>query len=310
MGTPEVPRARNTLIGLILILALGECILRWGIGLGDPPLARFDTETEYELIPSVVYQRWGNTISINAFGMRSNEHPATPAPQDRHILLIGDSVVYGGHFLDQSETIAAQLGEMLHTSDHFVDCTIRILPMAVSSWGPVNQTAFLNKHGSFGAVTAGIIVSAHDLYDVPRANSDILPYRTSSPKTAIGDALKAVIERFFQASSLEPVQPRSVRAALSLAALEEMVRLLELQNTRPVLIYHPTANERAGNERVARQTFRDWALHQRIVFLDLGDIPVERGDYSDAIHPAPSGAKKLARAIAPELSKDLQGCGN
>ncbi|MDU9005322.1 hypothetical protein [Sedimentitalea todarodis] len=296
-------------IGIAVLLIATECVLRWGAGLGDPPLARLDPSTEYELVPSATYRRWGNTIAINANGMRAPEHPALPANQDRHLLLIGDSVIYGGHFLDQSETISARLGELLGDDPRLAGCTLRVLPMAVSSWGLVNQAAFLKKHGPFGASAAGIVVSAHDLYDVPGATSDILPYRTEPSWTAIGDALQAVTERYLRSShATADSQSPAVRAQLSLAALDQIADTLMDQNVRPILIYHPTTMERSGTIRAAQSRFLEWSEARGIPFLDLGMVQMAENDYRDAIHPTATGAQRIAQTIAPVIGKSLPRC--
>lgn len=301
--------ARYVVIGSAALFIAIECVLRWGIGFGDPPLARLDPSIEYELVPSATYRRWGNTIAINSYGMRAPEHPTLPSKRDRHLLLIGDSVIYGGHFLEQSETISAQLGQLLRIDPRLVGCTIRVLPMAVSSWGPVNQAAFLQKNGTFGASAAGIVVSAHDLYDVPDPTTDILPYRTAPSWTAIGDAYQAVMERYSQASNGAPdIQPLSVRAQLSLAALDDVANILRAEDVRLVLIYHPMITERRGQTRAAHAQFLEWSEGRGIPFLDLGKVQMAENDYRDVIHPTATGAHRIAQTIAPVIGENISPC--
>lgn len=295
--------------GVALLLIVAETVLRWGIGLGDPPLARLDPVTEYELVPSATYRRWGNTISINANGMRAPDHPDVPTGDERHLLMIGDSVVYGGHFLDQSQTISAQLRQQLEDDPELSGCVFQVLPMAVSSWGPVNQAAFLAKHGAFGASVAGIVVSAHDLYDVPQHASDILPYRQAPSWTAIGDAVQAVTERYYQAAnSGEGLQPLWVRQDLTLAALDDMAKRLRDQNVQPVLIYHPTIQERAGVGKPEKAVFFEWSETRNIPWIDLSNVQMRAGDYRDDIHPAASGAAHIAQHIAPVMGGATPTC--
>ncbi len=164
-------------LSLVIVVVLIEAVLRWVFGFGDPPLARVDTDTEYELVAPAEYRRWGNEVSINSDGMRAAELPATPDVDDRRLLIIGDSVVYGGHRIDQSETIAAQLAAGLGDDSFLAGCRPVVVPMAVSSWGPANQAAFLKRDGHFAAQVAAIVVSAHDLYDIPTGRIESIPYR-------------------------------------------------------------------------------------------------------------------------------------
>lgn len=293
---------------LALAIAL-EATLRFGVGLGDPPLARLDPMTEYELVPAARYRRWGNTIAVNAFGMRTRDHAAEPAWAERRLLLIGDSVVYGTHFLDQDETIATVLEDRLAGLPRLAGCTVLALPMAVSSWGPENQAAFLAREGTFGAQAAAIVLSAHDLYDVPQSGTAILPYRLTGSRTAIGDALKIGLERLWRPQPSDQPLPREEMAARSLAALDRMLAQLDTAGIRPVLVYHPTQPERIGNAVTLEPArFRDWAEVRGLRFLDLGSAIAAPEGYRDAIHPDPIGAALIADALADALGDDLRDC--
>lgn len=294
-------------VGVIAALLLAEAILRWGVALGDPPLARLDPVTEYELVRAASYRRWGNEIAINSHGMRAPEHPARPEPEARHVLVLGDSVVYGGHFLDQGDIISAQLEQGLSGMDSLQGCRLRVLPMAVSSWGPVNQAAFLERDGSFGADVAAIVLSAHDLYDVPRIPADIIPYRTRRPIGALGDVLEAVWERSFRRVQVADTRPLQDRAKMSLAALDRIADLFRSDAIPFVVIYHPTTSELDGALRQERDVFRDWAGVQDVAFVDLSPEMSVRG-YRDHIHPNAEGARQIATVLRGVLSSYVRPC--
>lgn len=293
-------RLRWLLIPLSLIAAT-ELALRFGVGLGDPPIALLTQDTEYELKGPATYHRWHNRIAINAQGLRTAElAPQKPDGQHR-MLLIGDSVIYGGHFLDQSETIAAQMAKTLASAN----CAPRVLPAAVSSWGPENQAAFLKKRGTFGADWAAIIVSAHDLYDVMQDDPDILPYRTKPSRTALGDAVQAARERLLRTAPAPPRFTPQERRAISLDALTRMTKQLRAAGAKVFLVYHPTTTERTTSARPERQAFQNWARDQGVAFADLGDAPIPLDGYRDTIHPNPLGAEKIAAELAHLTSKTL-----
>lgn len=300
-------RAGLVAIGL---LVLAEGALRFGAGLGDPPLARLDPATEYELVPSGSYRRWGNAIEINSFGMRARDHAPAPPPDERRVLLIGDSVIYGTHFLDQRETIASVAEAALAAAPRLEGCDILALPMAASSWGPENQAAFLAREGRFGATAAVILVSAHDLYDVPGQPADILPYRLVPSRTALGDAARIVLERVRRPSPPATGLPSPDEAAArSLAALGRMVEGLRADGgPDPILAYHPTTAERQGQPAPERDRFRDWARDRGVRFLDLGEAIGATGGYRDGIHPDAAGAARIAGTLAAALAPDLAPC--
>lgn len=283
---------RALAVCLALILS-GEAVLRWGVGLGDPPLAQLDPALEYRLIPNRVYSRWGNEIRINRFGLRAPDHPDTPEDGAAHLLVIGDSVVYGNHFLDQSQTIAARLSDRLSSQS----CTIRALPIAASSWGPINQAAALKELGTFGASAAALVVSFHDLVDVPGHPAHILPYRLTPARTAIGDAATSVYERLLRPDPAPDPRPLAARASASLLAMDQMADQLKQANVQTWLVYHPTTGERAGRPHPSKASFLDWAARRNIPVLDL-TLAAPEASYRDQIHPDAAGAAAMARALA------------
>lgn len=294
-------------LGAALVLA-AEAGLRLGMGLGDPPLARLDPATEYELVPSSSYRRWGNAVVINAHGLRAPDHAPLPTPDERRVLVIGDSVIYGTHFLDQTETVAPQLEARLARLPGLAGCPILALPVAVSSWGPENQAAFLAREGTFGAQAAVLVVSAHDLYDVPEPSADILPYRLSPSWTAIGDALRIVAERLARPAPQGDAVPFEERARRSLAAAGRMAEQLAAAGIDPILAYHPTLAERTGQPTPERARWQAWAEARGLRFLDLGTAAPEPGGYRDDIHPDAEGAARIAAALAGAVGADLPPC--
>lgn len=295
--------------GVVALVLLAEGVLRVGIGLGDPPLARLDPDTEYELVPSAQYRRWGNAVEINGFGMRTRDHTQLPTADERRILLIGDSLIYGTHFLDQQETIAAVAERTLAAEARLDGCDLLALPMAASSWGPINQAAFLAREGSFGAVAGAILVSAHDLYDLPGQAADILPYRLSPSWTALGDAAQSVLERVNRPQAPPWTDPESM-AARSLAALDAMIDQLRAAGIDPILVYQPTTSERQGRPAAAHGRFHDWAAGRNVRFLDLADVVDGTDAYLDAIHPSAAGAQRIAKALVHVLNPSIAPCSD
>lgn len=289
-------------VAAVAAVALLEAGLRFGVGLGNPPLARLDPVTEYEHVGPAVYRRWGNRIEINTQGLRMPPMTDLPEAEDRRVLLVGDSVIYGNHFLDQSKTIAARMTALFRNDPRFAACSPVVLPVAASSWGPVNQAAFLGRDGTFGAVAAGIVVSGHDLYDVPRDGARILPYRTAAPVGAIGDAVKIVLERTFPAPITTAPQPRDLRERMTRDALDRMTDQLRQQGIAPVLFYHPTLPERDAPPSREARAFEDWAATRSVPFVDLGSVPLGADAYRDTIHPNPAGTTALAQALFAHLA--------
>jgi hypothetical protein len=283
-----------------------ELALRFGVGLGDPVLADADPRIEYLPKPGT-YRRFGNRVEINADGLRA------PAMRDgaARLLVLGDSVIYGNHFLDQADTVAYRMTGPLQGQPALAPCGADVLPIAASSWGPVNQAAYLARFGSFNAQAAVIVVSAHDLFDVPRHDGRMTPYRRAPSWSATGDGLQAVWERLApRVWPGTPDAPPETRAADTLSALDQILGRFRADGVHTALVYHPTLPEWTDGVHPAATRFADWAARRGVPFRNLRAMmgPPPEGSYRDTIHPAPTGAAALADALLETLKPVALRC--
>lgn len=220
----------------LLLIELGA---RW-LGFGDPPLAHRDAVVEYRLVPSQTYHRFGNVVSINRYGMRSQDFDTRSVEPDKHVLLVGDSIVYGEHRLDQSQTLAAlwqaRLRERRAGQGWLVSAA------AASSWGPANQLGFLRELGPLPADTAVLVVSSHDLWDKPSGRDVDNPYREAKPWGAFHDVFVALCEQ--RAASGE-IAPRAVDPS-ELPVLAELIKSLAVAHERVLVVFHAASDELEG----------------------------------------------------------------
>ncbi|MEM9843184.1 MAG: hypothetical protein AAF965_00150 [Pseudomonadota bacterium] len=296
------------LLTALIAVACLEGALRLGAGLGQPPLVTLSPETEYQLVPSKTYRRFGNDIEINAFGLRGPDMAATAEPEERRVLLIGDSVIYGNHFLDQTEIIATRLTEHLRAATGLDNCQPSALAFAASSWGPVNQAAFLAETGPLDAALALLVVSSHDLYDTPRRRGHVIPYRLTPPIGAIGDAVESLVERVRRQFVPAPaIQTRAERRAASLVVLDQLAGQLAAENVPLVLVYHPTVPERQTGLAPEEKVFSNWAASKEVPYVAL-NVANSPDMYRDHIHPSATVADEIAQALARIATPKLRPC--
>ena len=81
----------------LALLIVVEIVLRLVWGFGKMPLYAASDKYEYMALPNQSGVRLGNRYYYNVFGMRSDE----VNPHKKHILGLGDSVIYGGVQTDQ-----------------------------------------------------------------------------------------------------------------------------------------------------------------------------------------------------------------
>ena len=300
-------RAAGALLAGLALTAALELALR-AYGFGDAVLARPDPALEYRLVPDQTRRRFGNLVRINAHGMRGPDHPAEAAPRERRVLMIGDSIVYGNHFLDQAETIPARLTALLAADPRLSGCRPLVMALAAGSWGPPNQAAALAETGPLGARVAVILLSAHDLYDAPAWVGIRSPYAEAPFATAIGDAARLAAEFGLARLGHGPNPDPALLRQEAEAGLERLGDALEAAGLRPLVVYHPTLPERRAAPRPQRAALLGWARGRGYPTLDLTDAIRSDAGYRDAIHPDPEGATAIAQALAPRVAALAPPC--
>jgi hypothetical protein len=168
----SVPPPKQTFsrINVIVILVLGvlifsELFCRLAIGLGDPPLYQTDEKMEYLLQPSKTYYRFHNRFAVNRYGMRANDFPPQKSiPGELRVLVVGDSIVYGGVRIDQSEIDTEILKRDLEKQ---LDRPVVVGNASAKGWGPPDEFAYLQRYGTLDADVVVLELSSHDYADAP-----------------------------------------------------------------------------------------------------------------------------------------------
>jgi lysophospholipase L1-like esterase len=236
-GAARWPLLLGMGLGLLLVVLMaGEAAARF-LGFGQPPLAMRDQITEYRLLPDREYRRFGNRIAINRYGMRSDDFRREELDAVHHVLLVGDSIVYGEHQVDQSQTLAQHWQRLLRERNPGQPWLVSAA--AVASWGPANQLAYLLQAGPFPAQRVVLVVSSHDLSDAPTGLDADLPYRVQPPMGALHDLALVLQERSRRSSEASPVQP----ANSELPALRSLVSYLVSHHAQVLVVFHPARFE-------------------------------------------------------------------
>jgi hypothetical protein len=169
--------------GILLVVLLfggnSELILR-SLGFGHPILYRVDPRVGYYPAPSQDVHRYGGEIHINAFGMRSREVAAKKPPGAFRILMLGDSTLYGGSYIGQSETYASRLEEALNREPSLLPGMprrVEVLGMGVNGWGPQHELAYVQEFGLFQADLVMVTGPPIDAYR-PRYGIEAMPFFT------------------------------------------------------------------------------------------------------------------------------------
>ena len=304
---------RRLFIAAILLLVLlvgGELTARFALGLGDPPLLMADPHIEYLFRPNQDCLRFGNRVHYNAYSMRSDDFPASKTnPAELRVMVIGDSIINGGNPTDQSNLATTLLGPMLSAR---LNRSVVVGNISAGSWGPLNELAYVQKYGLFDADVVAIVLSSHDVADVPTFGP--LAGETEKPICALAEGLRRysfgdLLNRLKGVPPPDPAAPVPTPATLpaddvrrSLAALRELISMARSKGAKVVVFQHLEQREAQGTPDEGYVLLKSAVEESGVPVVPLGPVfalQLKTGPspYRDTIHPNELGQKLLAGAM-------------
>lgn len=295
--------AKSIGLGVIVGVLVAELALRYGLGLGDPPLYEPHPTIEYVMKPGI-YRRFGNRITVNSMGMRSPESVVHPAkPNVRRVLVIGDSIVNGGSLTDDDDLATSLLERRLSA-----ETPIAFGNVSAGSWGPENWLAFLHERGTFQAEFAVLVINDGDATDVPTFAPLGPDHPISKPPLALWEAMVRYLPRYVPLVGSHRVvsRPSADPAGKPIDALADCVALLRRSGAATCAVLVPAESELLseilpGRKEIAKRLAE---LAVPVVFADdriraaiaEGIIP-----YRDGTHLATEGQAILAESLLEAL---------
>ena len=293
---------------IFLILFAGsigiEFSLRLLLGLGNPPLYVADDTIGYLLAPNQRVRRFGNLIAINQYSMRSHTiEPSRPLNTLR-VLLIGDSVVNGNWWTDQSETLSTRVQTKL--SQHSE--TVEVLNASANSWGPRNELAYLQRFGTFEAQIVILVINTDDLFGIAPSSIQVghdRRYPDKRPRLAILEAANRS-KKQSPVPGLKDLQNESGdRVGKNLAAIQAINNHVAAGGGQLLLAMTPLKREVLDRpkdyEVVARRRVDEVVAQETIPYLDFLQTfqtnPAHDTLYRDHIHLSPAGNTLVAQAL-------------
>ncbi len=296
-------------ISLILI----EVLLRQLFGFGNPLLYVSDRQIGYLLAPNQDVRRFGNRIQINQYSMRSGT-VSTRADLTFRVLMIGDSIVNGGWWTDQKNT----LSEMLTTDlKEFKPGSVEVLNASANSWGPRNELAYLQRFGLFQAQVVVLVINTDDLFGTAPTSLPV-GHDRNYPDRQPSLALIEVISRYLlpapsMSEALKAVQSEGGdRVGINLEAIRQIYQLVYQSNVRFLLVMTPLLRELESVPRdyelVARQRLLDLTQTESIQYVDFltvfgAEIKKPKDVYHDHIHLNLAGNKLVSGWISKTLQE-------
>lgn len=280
-----------------VLFGAAEVVARYYLGLGTPPLSVAHPSIEYMFAPNQSVYRFGNEQTYNEFGMRSAPIEAW-GKRDR-VIVFGDSVLNGGNLTHQ-----ADLATELLSDERTVYGNV-----SAGSWGPANMRAWVEEFGILGAKKAIVVVSSHDLMDIPTfapLNPQTHPVR--APLSAAQEGVSRYLPRYLpgkrEVSNRDEgatVAPSPDMVAKGLAEIAALVNILREKGADVCFVKHLNRSELLDGV-VENHNILIEALHEMDVpvvnVTDQEDWTERAIDlYRDDIHVTNEGQRALAFSI-------------
>jgi lysophospholipase L1-like esterase len=301
----SVPRTAITLgLGVVVALGVGELALRI-LGLGDPVLYDNRLAYGYRPRPDQTRRRIGGArVHVNALGVRGPDVAPARAPDTTRLLFLGDSVTWGGSYVDDDALFAAIAARRLAAGGRRVEW----LDAGVNGWGPENILGFLRETHGFDS-SVWIVTGLADDLRREKTHAGEVPYFDAPPWTAWEELLMrgayAVVTAYKR-----PKPPEDLRrlADANLARYRDVADEGRAAGARVLLVWHPTTDALASGVDPARERFLGLAAPSGAAALDLGPAYRAAGGhvYLDGMHLDAAGHRVAGDAIGSALAGLVQ----
>jgi hypothetical protein len=299
---------------VVALLLVIELVARLGFGLCDPPLLVADPDMEYRFAPSQHSRMFGNEISFNRYSMRSPDFPEHKStPDEFRVMVIGDSVIYGGTKIDQKDLATTRLQETLQAR---LKRPVVVGNIAAGSWGPPNMDAYVKRYGLFDADVVVIVVSSHDVSDAmtfaPVVGLDP-DFPDRKPRSALWLIATRYLPRYLairhQANSAPEPHPTTEptdQVAASMSGLRDLIERARKSGARVIVAQQWERTELDGDFMMGHDMIKQVVESEGIepvqfgprfkALLDQGVSP-----YRDFLHPSAAGQAVIANVLEGEI---------
>jgi hypothetical protein len=287
-------------LGIVAALGVGELVLR-AVGLGDPVLYDNRLAWGYRPRPNQTRRRlYGARVHVNALGVRGPDVGATRGPDTTRLLFLGDSVTWGGSYVDDGQLFAAIAAERLARGGRRVEW----LDAAVNGWGPENILGLVRETRGFDS-SVWIVVALEDDFHREKTHAGEVPYFDAPPRSAWEELLlRGAYGLLGRYKRPKPADDLTRLAEANVERYRDVARAGRAAGARVLLVWHATVDALASGIEPNRERFLALA-EAGDGALDLG--PAYRaagaGIYSDGMHLDVAGHRVAGAAIGEALTR-------
>lgn len=308
-------KLRNWLLGgcAIVVVGLGGVELATrATGVVDFPLYEADDAIGYILAPD----QSGTFLNKNSWNLNEKSINAGPwEPKgDRDILLVGDSLVWGGNPQDQGDRLGAQMEKILPDW--------AVWPISAGSWSVGNQLVYFERNPDV-LEEGDIIVWVLNRGDLSAASQ--WTQESTHPRSRPASAFLYAFDKYVRPRVFKRAKPAPEPTGLEVSknpyldeeTITEFRKFVAAQvaerDVKFLFLAYPGKSLVSGedDEKKMYETFLerlDQAVGQYGVVYDLRDSAVWTADlYRDQIHPNVEGNTVLAGEIVRLLKEKNLG---
>ena len=288
---------KKTKIIFILVIALigiSEVFLRFK-GAIDVPLYEAEENGHYSLIPNQQGKFLNkNEWFVNSSGFNNDREIDSKKP---YIMLVGDSVVYGGNPVDYKDRIGYRLEKELSQN---------VYVGALGGWSLYNEMQFINKNIDTAKKAKMLVIQYDngDLYRLAKINKDRVTHPTERPLLAIDFYIRKYILPKLMDKSIDPELPPIPKNSPSDGKWEnELLAISEKVPGKILFVLYPSQDSFSDKKLWAKQTLEIKNFINKnpnnFDYIDIANIPSWNLQmYRDGIHPNVQGNSLIAKEIA------------
>lgn len=288
----------------LIVLSAGlEFIAHKFLGLGNVIVYEVSPIYGYRPQANQILSRGHHHVQINNLGLRAEED-WDPNIKHNKVLFLGDSVTYGGSYIDNKQLFSY----------------LAVKPFAefyagnagVNAWGVLNVHALV-KETKF--LPADTVVSMFPEGDFVRGLMRIggQPFWTHKPRYGLEELMqygvyKVNLRKMSSISAQPQGEARDITYKIATRALKELDTYIKANNARHIIYITPTLNQVLGSENIDSQLLSMFAQEDIEVNYILDKLPQNLSEQSikklfvDNIHLSESGHALWADLIRQDLS--------
>ncbi len=286
------------MVGIALALGLAEVGLRV-VGFGDPVLYDNRAAWGYRPLPDQTRRRFGGArVHVNALGTRGPDVGRTPRDGARRVLFLGDSVTFGGTYVDDAALFSAVAAAAQHVP-------VEPLNAGVNGWGFENVLGLVQATGGF-ASDVWVLTALEDDFRREKTHIGEVPYVNVAPATALAEV--AALGGYRLLGRYRVPKPEEDLVALgrrNLSTVAAIVAAAHTAGARILLVWHPYEGAlRWGQPEPHRAPYLAIDADAR---LDLHDAygRATASLYVDGMHLTVEGHRVAGEAIGMALAPML-----